>query len=432
MRIYAFVEHYPSAYKAYYDAQFADLVRKGHDLHIFAIGRLDSIIDAKVAEYRLQHRTRYFYGDDLRSMPRFLPRLVSGLARAPQTRVPMATRIFATRRGLRRPKDYLKAFARMLTLPTEPPDLCLVNSHRTLSLLPWLKEMYPGARVALYYHGGEPRESGKLDGARSRAAFAAADLVFTPSRFARGEAVTRGADLTRTHVLPVGFDIDDYRPSNPRRYRRDGVFRLISAGRLSEGKGHLNALEAISRMVRSGMCNLEYRIIGNGYMRSRLDTFIRDTGLEKHVRFDGALPNRELVAALGQADALLLPSRREGTWTETQGAVVQEAFLMKTLAVTTQTGGVPESIPEVMRLFCVPENDVDALTTALMDVSRLPGDDLARLGDQCRTWATGRYDISFLMEELLAHVRSDARKSVTGNTDAGADRLRSTVQSATR
>lgn len=405
MRIYAFVEYYPSAYKAYYDTQFADLVRKGHDLQIFAIGCLDSMVDGKVAEYRLNQRTRYFYPDDLRSMPRFLPQLVAALTKAPHIRAPLAARMFAGQKGRGWSRNSLKAFARMLTLPSEPPELCLVNSHRTMCLLPWLKDIYPTARVALYYHGGEPKESGMFDDRRIRTAFAASDLVFTPTSFARDEAVNRGADRTRTRVLPVGFEIDDYQPPKPRRYRRDGVLRLVSAGRLSEGKGHLDTLEAISRLIQSGMRDLQYMIIGNGYMRDRLKEFIRAHGLEKHVRFEGTLPNRKLVAALGEADALVLSSKTEGTWTETQGAVVQEALLMEALAVTTQTGGVPESIPEAMRPFSAPENNVDALTVALAQVYSLADEDFAQLGVQGRRWAVARYDISPLTEELLGHVR---------------------------
>lgn len=424
MKIYAFVEHYPSAYKAYYDTQFAELVRKGNDLYIFAIGRLDLILDGKVTEYRLHQRTRYFYPDDLRSMPTLMPQLLRSLAERPRLRVRSAVRLLHSARAPRGAKNLVKAVARMLTLPNDPPDLCLVNSHRTMALLPWLKDLYSTARVALYYHGGEPKESGKLDDERTRTAFAAADLVFTPTRFSRDEAVSRGADWRRTWVLPVGFDIDDYCPPNPRRYRHDGVLRLISAGRLSEGKGHIDALQAISRLVEAGMRNLEYRIIGNGYMRSPLDDFSRHHRLQKYVRFDGTLPNRALITALGQADALLLPSRREGTWTETQGAVVQEAMLMKTLAVTTQTGGVPESIPEVLRPFSVPENDVDALTKALAQVNGLTDSELEHLGGQCRSWVAARYDISTLIDELLAHSGHGGRLAPIPKTESSDARSR--------
>lgn len=404
MKIYAFVEYYPSAYKAYYDTLFADLVRKGHDLHIFALGRLDSIVDGKVTEYALDRRTRYFYADDLRSMPRFLPQIMTALAKAPHLRLSIARRALAAGKGRSGAKNALKALARMLTLPSGPPDVCIVNSHCTMALLPWLRNIYPAAPVALYYYGGEPKESGTLDVQRTRAAFAAADMTFTLTQFARAEAIDRGADPERAYVVPIGFDVEDYRPPNPRHYRRDGVLRLVTAGRLSEGKGHLLALEAISRLVRSGMRDLEYRIIGNGYMRPRLDDFVLRHGLGNYVRFDGTLANRTLITALGEADALVLSSMKEGNWTETQGAVVQEALLMKALAVTTQTGGVPESIPEVMRPFSVPENDVDALTAVLRHVYELADDDFECVGDRGRSWAASRYDISRLTEQLLQHI----------------------------
>src|SRR5690606_17896531 len=48
LRIYVFVESYPNPYKPYYDHQFADLLRKGHDLTIFAAGAESGVLNPKV------------------------------------------------------------------------------------------------------------------------------------------------------------------------------------------------------------------------------------------------------------------------------------------------------------------------------------------------------------------------------------------------
>ena len=60
MRIFAFVRRYPIPYKPYYDAQFADLVRRGHDLTIFAGGSIDDVLNEKVLRHGLADRTRHF------------------------------------------------------------------------------------------------------------------------------------------------------------------------------------------------------------------------------------------------------------------------------------------------------------------------------------------------------------------------------------
>ena len=56
MRIHTFVEHYPVPYKPYYDAHFADLLHKGHDLTIFATGRMDRTVNEKVEQFGLRER----------------------------------------------------------------------------------------------------------------------------------------------------------------------------------------------------------------------------------------------------------------------------------------------------------------------------------------------------------------------------------------
>ena len=80
MRIFSFARRYPIPYKPYYDAQFADLVRQGHDLTIFSGGRLDDVENETVARYGLAQRTVHFP-----MTLRDLPRHAAGLAAAALT-----------------------------------------------------------------------------------------------------------------------------------------------------------------------------------------------------------------------------------------------------------------------------------------------------------------------------------------------------------
>lgn len=406
MRIYAFVSSYPTPYKPYLDTQFADLLRRGHDLRVFANRSVRDPLSEKVVAWGLDARTRRFLPDSVGSAARFLPHLGSTVVRRPG-RVRRAAGVAIRRHGP--PRRRVKAMARMLTLPERPPDLCLVHGIRTTLFVPWLRAFYD-VPVAMYYHGGEPRDAGALPPERVRAAFSAVDVVFTNTRFSRREAIGRGCDGGKLAVLPVGFDLDDYEPPRPRRYRRDGVLRFISVGRLSEGKGHRFAIEALRRAVDSGLGAVRHTIVGDGPERERLRRRTRDAELTDRVAFTGALPHADVVRRLGESDALVLPSTTAGTWTETQAVVVQEALLMEAVAVTTRSGGVPESIPEAMRPFSVPPERPDALADVMLRLARISEHDLASAARDARAWVRTNYDIRRLTDALLDGARArDAR-----------------------
>jgi len=397
MRIHAFVQHYPSPYKPYYDAQFADLLRKGHALAIFATADLDRVHSAKVQEYGLARRTSYVPGT-LRELPRHLPRLAgaaAGLGAAAPARV---RRVLGRAAG---GKAGLLAASRALALGRGEPDLCLVHGLGTASLFPWLRLAFPGVPVALYYHGGEVPLAPQVAADVAADAFGAADIVFTNTAFSRRQAIERGCAPERVAVLPVGFALEDYVPARPRAYRPGGRLRLVSAGRVSEEKGFLHALEALRRVVEQGETRVSYSIAGDGYQRPRLAAFVREHGLAPYVELTGVLPHPALIDRLGHADALLLPSVPLGNWAETQACAVQEGLLMGALAVTTRMGGVPESIPPEMRRFAVAPGDPAALARVILELTTMSEGEMRRLAERGSRFVAERYDIRQLNDELL-------------------------------
>ncbi len=399
MRIYTFVEQYPCPYKPYYDAQFVDLLRKGHELTIFAITRMDrSTLNEKVGRYRLAEHIRYM-PTILRTIPARLPIIAAGAA-ALGRRVPERARAAAaTERGvLARTKAALRALAR----GAERPDVCLVHSLGAAALVPWLHEIYPGVPVALYYHGGEVPQVQPLRQDVAAHAFALADIVFTNTDFSRRHAIERGCPPERVAVLPVGLPLEDYVVPGGRAYRPDGTLRLLSAGRMSEEKGIIFALQALVRVVERGERNIRYSLTGDGYLRPRLEAYVRENGLEPYVRFLGVLSTAGVLEAMGNADALLLPSIQVGNWVENQACAVQEALLMGALVVTSRTGGVPESIPPEMERFVVPPGDPAALAEALLRLAAMPAAAIQAEAATCRRFVTERYDVSRLNDQLLA------------------------------
>jgi colanic acid/amylovoran biosynthesis glycosyltransferase len=402
MRIFFFARRYPVPYKPYYDTQFADFVRRGHDVRIFAGGTHDEVLNEKVTRYGLPARTTYF-PVTLRDLAGHAPRAFSSMLRAPAASLRTANAVYS--RGLT-PKRGVMDAARALTLPRDKPDLCFIHGLGTAVMFPWLSDVVGDVPIAMYYHGGEVPASNAMEEQAAQRAFDAVDVVFTNTEFSRQHAVERGCPAAKVEILPVGFDLEDFQPASPRTYRPGGILRLMSAGRMSEEKGFIFALQAIKNLVDSGIRDVRYSLTGEGYLRASLEAYVRENHLEPYVHFLGTLSTNGVIEAMRTSDALLLPSIQVGNWVENQACAVQEAMLLQTLVVTSRTGGVPESIPQLMRPFSAEPGSVAELTEAIRRVHALPVEQLVRLGQACRRFVTDNYDASKLNDLVIEQTQA--------------------------
>lgn len=417
MQIYVFAQHYPVPYKSYYDTQFAELLERAHEVTIWSGSGLDAVRNEKVQRYGLAGRTRH-YPTTLKTLPGFALPMIARLVGNPAWSWQAIRTIFAAPGTFKR---RLMNAARALVLPTGAPDVCIVHELGTAVLFPFLRDLYPGASIALYYHGGETPTITPLQAVETKRAFQSADVVFSNTRFSIQHAIDRGCPADRAAILPVGFAIEDFNPPESRTYRRAGKLQLLSAGRMSKEKGFIYALQAIKLLVDRGITDLSYSLTGEGYLRRELEEYVAANGLQPYVRFLGAISTEEVLAAMLQADVLLLPSLHVGNWAENQACAVQEAMLMKSLVITTSTGGVPESIPDVMRSYCVPEGDAAAIAAAIAAIHGASIGELQRIGEQARAFVLERYDVRQLNARLLNLTQAagaDRRKTGTATQHA--------------
>jgi colanic acid/amylovoran biosynthesis glycosyltransferase len=406
MKVYAFAEYYPNPFKAYLDAQFAQTISDGNDLSIFAFGSWGDPGNRIIAEFGLLHRTSY-----LPATPRQLPRFVGAtLSRVEVRQLGRGIGVGWLQRV--RARQRLVTAAQTALLPEEPPDLCFIHDLGTAVRLIALRAIYPRARIALYYHGGEVAAGVVRDGEEARAGFALADTVFTNTEHSRAHAVARGCPPDRIQVLPVGFDLQEFVPPPARPFRVGGRLRLVAVGRLSRDKGLVHAIDALA-MVGDAV-PFEWTIIGDGEERGSLERHAAKVGLGDRVRFVGTLPHQEVIGALASADAILLPSVATPTCAETQACVLQEAMLVGAMLIATSVGGVPESVPLGMHEFLVPPGDPAALAAAIRRLMVLPAARVAELARQNRRYCEEHYDVRELNRRMLsAAMAGEPRPSAT-------------------
>jgi len=185
-------------------------------------------------------------------------------------------------------------------------------------------------------------------------------------------------------VLPAGLDAYivfggkrpqqlAYRP--PRKPRG----RLVSVGRLTEKKGHADAIRAVARARESGI-EATLEIIGEGPLRSELEGEIDRCGVRESVTLVGAVPYEQVVEHLHDAD-FLIAANRVASNGDCEGIpnVLKEAQLVGLPVVATNHGGIPQAVPASMQDRLVEEGDVDGLAKRIVELSALPVDELEEI-----------------------------------------------------
>jgi len=402
MRIDIFCEHYPSPVKPYFDCQFEQFLAAGHTLRIFALGRHRGAIDPKVAALGLDAMVRYAPAT-LGGLPSIAGQVASQAVRHPLLTVGRAVSAARHAAGL---KAAVLNAGRAAMLPADPPDLCFVHALTAAVHFGFVRRIHRGVPVAFYYHGGEVAGVRPISDAEARRAFLSADVVFTNTENSRQHAIGRGCPPERILVSPVGFSLSEFRPAARRPYRAGGVFNVLSIGRLSDEKGFAHAIDAVAALKARRVGPFRYRLIGGGPLERDLRARVTELGLDDTVEFLGQVGRDALYDALTTADALVLPSVVWGTWQENQACVLQEAMLMKTPAIGTRTGGVPESVSPELTPYLVPPGDAVALADSLQRMMALPEAALADLGDRSRAFAERTYDIVRLNQQVLEAIAS--------------------------
>jgi teichuronic acid biosynthesis glycosyltransferase TuaC len=234
-----------------------------------------------------------------------------------------------------------------------------------------------------------------------------ADRVFAVSRHMAERAVRFGARPDRVRVVENGVDLEQFSYLEQAGARRQlgiaaGQRLLLSVGHLIPEKGQHVLLEALAGLLANGSQTARLFLIGDdpaprsGY-RSRLERQIRALNLDARVELPGAKPQSELRAWYGAADALVLPTFREGC-----PNVVREALACGLPVVASRVGGVPELISSEALGLLVEPGDVPGLAAAIGSALERSWDRvaIARAGGR-RSWTDAARQVVAELRALL-------------------------------
>jgi colanic acid/amylovoran biosynthesis glycosyltransferase len=173
--------------------------------------------------------------------------------------------------------------------------------------------------------------------------------------------------------------------------------KLLFVGRQVPCKGLDVLLRALPRIDAALPVTLD--VIGDGAGHGDNERLVREFGLERRVRFHGARSRKDVVAAMAEADILVVPSRVTPAG-EAEGSPVapKEALAVGLPVVATEVGGLPEVVPSEYRHELVPPDDPAALAARIGEViaARANWPDRARAG---RRFVEEMFDAARLGEQ---------------------------------
>jgi glycosyltransferase involved in cell wall biosynthesis len=112
-------------------------------------------------------------------------------------------------------------------------------------------------------------------------------------------------------VVHTCVDFESLQRLKPRP-RRDGLVRLVYAGRLYYRKGIAHLLEIISHLSRElGVSNFHLNIFGSGPLERTLNRYVLRNGLSELVSFNGFVSRERLLRGLVESDIVCVPSLYE-------------------------------------------------------------------------------------------------------------------------
>jgi glycosyltransferase involved in cell wall biosynthesis len=176
--------------------------------------------------------------------------------------------------------------------------------------------------------------------------------IITVCNALRDEVISLGVDPARVVSLRNGVDLELFRPTER---APDQPFTLVTVGHLVPVKAQELIVGALPLLP-----GVRLVVAGDGPNRGMLEDLARKLGVSERVDFLGAVPQAQLRAHYGAADAMVLASSREG-WAN----VLLESMACGTPVVASRVWGTPEVVaaPEAGVLMAerTPQGVADAV-----------------------------------------------------------------------
>ncbi|BAZ38302.1 putative glycosyltransferase [Calothrix sp. NIES-4101] len=230
------------------------------------------------------------------------------------------------------------------------------------------------------------------------------DLFLTNCNFFRDRAIKIGCENSKIIVHGSGIDCGKFQFR--KRYfdsidkLNNQTIQIVTTGRLVEKKGIEYSLLAVIKVLKIYQ-NVEYKIIGKGYLEEHLKKIIQEFAVGDKIQLLGWKNQQEIIEILDNAHIFIAPSvtAKDGNQ-DAPVNTLKEAMSMGLPVIGTQHGGIPELVEDGISGFLVPERDVDAIADKIIYLIENPEICLS-MGKAGRSYVEKHYNMNKLNHELV-------------------------------
>lgn len=283
----------------------------------------------------------------------------------------------------------------------------IVHSHSSLSAR--IAARLSGTRGVIYTRHGLGGTSG-FGSTFSRLAqrfFSTyfADAIIAVSRAAAENLAQSGVVPHKITVIENGVIIPATKPLPTGLSETSGATEgtnepapvVGTVGRLSPEKGHSVFIRAAA-LVHHQFPACRFLIVGDGPLRSQLQSLAEDLGLKDQIEFVGYQP--DVRTYLGSMDVFALPS-----YTEAMPLSLLEAMAMGLPVVASKVGGVPEIVQDGVTGFLTAPGDEKDLADKTIKLLRSSGLRKA-MGESGRETVKSKFDVDVMARRVTELYRA--------------------------
>lgn len=225
-----------------------------------------------------------------------------------------------------------------------------------------------------------------------------ADFYITVCELNRNQAVELGlVQLARSQTVYSGISFTKLdRPGNLAATRceleiPEDCQIIVMVGRLDQQKAPYYLIEAFAQVVK--VCpNTLLLLVGEGELRSQLETQVQQLGVTENVRFLGS--REDVPEILKIADIFALSSLWEGL-----GRAMTEAMLLGKPVVVPEIYGIPEIVHAHETGLLFPAGDTEQLAAHLANLLQHP-EVREQLGTRAKALTRARFDAKLMVKQI--------------------------------
>ncbi len=403
MRIAMILLAFPELSETFVLNQITDMLRRGHDVQIFAFSRRYVSRDAihgDIERFGLLQRTRYIGHRQIkkkkyRAVAIFLDAVRSFL-RSPKKALALLT---ARKHA---PQQWAFRFVPLVCALMETKKFDVLHCQfGTLGIIGAMckeTDIFQGS-VVVSFRGADITRGIQGHGEELYSYIGHhVDRLLPVCNYFADKLIAHDCPEEKISVLRSGIDLDDF-PYSERSHPENGVIRFLSVCRLVEKKGLWYSLQAFSKVYQHHP-NARFTIVGDGPLLAKLRELVTALGITHVVHFEGR-KSREQLLDYYRNHHLFVGASVTSESGEMEGIpnALKEAMACGMPVISTFHSGIPELVVPGESGILVPEKDVAKLAEAMRRLLEQP-ETWVNMAKKARKVIEDQYDLKLLNDRL--------------------------------